>query len=538
MPESDSSRLSVNYDGGHCETLVAKLLTVSVLLISFVYLPAPVTRPADFVLPKELLCYGGALLGALVLSLHTHADSSDATDLLLAGVVLLILMSAARATNGEFAIRAVALPSSAALYCMMARRLDSSRTVVLATLVLTMCLLAVVAHLEAAEVVVTIAQPGRGPAGTIGNRNQLAHLLVMMIPVIAGRMMTVLRWQSALQCGIAITVMVSAVVLSRSRVSWIALSISSLGLLVMVYRNEVSRLRQLMFVTALTVGSTLAFVLPSSTVWRTPSPYSHTLRRLVQLDSGSGYGRLRQYHVTATMIADFPISGIGAGNWPIVYAARTRSGDPSYDSLAIFPVPVRPSSDWLGMIAESGVGVLLLSMVAVVRITRMRLSGSELRERSNLGRRIGLCGLLLAFFAAAALDSVLLTPTGAAWSGTLLGLCLGGREGFSRPRIFTIRVVAASLVAPVFFGFYLSVMRLRVDRLLTTDLSIAAARRAVQMLPSSYQARMVLVRRQIAVGDCVDATPHLDVAHRLFPSAPAPRLLATQCASPAPPDWK
>src|SRR5688500_18083528 len=208
--------------------LLEVALVGTTALTTWAYLPAEVTRPQDFLLVKEVvLCAGTIVLAGLYIALP-HSDnisaSCDPADAMLGGAALLVGVSAMWASNTEYATRTVATVASAVVCFFAARTLAPLRVRVLTLLAVVATALAIHAHLEAAGVIPRISQPGRAPGATMGNRNQLAHLLVMVLPGIASRICATKSIPAISLWCVAGAAISSGIVLSRARSAWLAVA--------------------------------------------------------------------------------------------------------------------------------------------------------------------------------------------------------------------------------------------------------------------------------------------------------------------------
>ena len=518
---------------GPADWLLAVCLGAALALTMFIYRPTPNwPRATDFAKPKEIACLAIAAATFAGLLGVRRRSQLDRVDSLLAGAVSLTILSICWATNKQFALESAGVTAAAGVLFLAARQLPKKLNsyVQLSAAVIAMTA-AIIAILEGLELIPRVSQLGRGPGGTMGNRNYLSHLLVVAIPVTAmSLLVSRARWRIVLSW-LASCVLVFAIIASRSRASWIALTIAVVTIVIASVVVRGPRQRILLFVLSVVLGAILASFMPTSHLWRSTTPYSDTLKDLFDQSTGSGKGRIIQYRTTLDIIADAPLQGVGAGNWPIAYAARAMPGDPSYRPLAVLPVGRLPLSDWLGIPAERGGIVLLLLMAAVLQLVRWLWSAAHSLDADVDARGAFVCGagLSAAVFTVGAFDSVILTAAGASWIAVLVGLTRPHRAPVIT-RAFDVRLAAGFFALVSVVALLHSLRWMRSEQHLLRDLSPQAAAIVVRTDPNNYEARMILSFRLVSRGRCEEAAPHLHRALELFPTAPAPRELLGRCA--------
>ena len=211
------------------------------------------------------------------------------------------------------------------------------------------------------------------PGGLIGNRNALAHLVALALPLAVAVALSARHRLARLAAAVPLAVCADALVLTRCRAAWLAAAVAAVVSLLGARRARLP-LRRASLVRcalALAAGATAAVALPNRLGWSTASPYRDTLSRLVEIDHGSGHGRLVQYRATLAMAADHPWLGVGAGNWSVQYPHYAGPGDPSYQPTQLFPVNRLPSSDWLALLATLGAPALGALAMFAVRYARL-----------------------------------------------------------------------------------------------------------------------------------------------------------------------
>jgi len=300
----------------------------------------------------------------------------------------------------------------------------------------------------------------RPPGGTIGNRNRMAHLVVIGMPTLAFLTMRIRdRWVlgllvlgSALAGGVLI--------LSRARGAWLAALIVVLVATALTFlrRRGVEGLsigsrvpqRLALFGGAGVIGIIAALLLPNQLNWASSTPYRDSAATLLEYQSGTGAGRLTEYRNTLKMIGDHPILGVGPGNWRIAYPNYATPGDPNIEPGYV-PVRRFPQGEWIGITAERGIPPLLL-LFLFGGVLAWRWLRAITQERSY--RRVGYAfvGLLtmVGVFMVGLFDPVMMTPMAGFVVPVLLGACA---VPFAKVRVRTPTPwVRGALIAVVVVG--------------------------------------------------------------------------------------
>src|SRR5262249_46234778 len=280
----------------------------------------------------------------------------------------------------------------------------------------------------------------RVPGGTLGNRNFVAHLAAIGLPLlfsiaVRGRFLIA-------SSGVAIAA--AALLLTRSRGAWIAAVV-----MLIVYAIFARPWTRLAGVVAFAIaGAFAALVIPNTLRWRGQNPYLQSVAGVANYEEGSGRGRLTQYKHSLSMAVNHPLLGVGPGNWPVIYPHFAARDDPSIgdDNMTFNPWP---SSDWIAFISERGVAS-----------TVFLLLGLAFSTKDPAARAMIAAAVIAGLF-----DAVLLLPVPAFVVFTALGaLSSGGRATLPVNRhwfaiLFLILIAAAGifrsgsqLVAMMFAG--------------------------------------------------------------------------------------
>lgn len=513
--------------------VLAVWLGIGAVAVMLLAVPSSLFDLERFGPPKELALHITAL-GALFLLVR---DSSEPPRLVAAEVPLALFtawsaLSTLLATNHWLATRALAVTVSSGILfhagTRVARRGAASWLVTGLALALVIAALTGLAQAYGLEL--TILADSRAPGGTLGNRNFLAHLMAIGAPLLLLLLAEAGGPRRAGLVALGLGLMVTALVLSRSRASWLGfLASGSVMLFAWLIargggRRFAPRGRMRAGAAALGLGLLAAIFLPNSLTWRSDSPYRDTLRDLTNAREGSGRGRLIQYRNSIRLVRIDPVFGTGPGNWPVKYPRVTTPGDPSFASADPMPTNPWPSSDWVAFLTErGGLGALLLlaafAAMALTAVRRLRRDDPGLVRRS-----IVLLGVLTATLVTGAFDAVLLLAAPA--------LVVFSAAGALLPESATVASVPVPrrwLVALAAGGLALSIARnagqLRSMALAGPGWPVERLERAVRMDPGSYRLHLMIAQRT----RCARGLSHAVAAAGLFPYHPAPKRAIARC---------
>ncbi len=203
--------------------------------------------------------------------------------------------------------------------------------------------------------------PSNGrPSSTFGYRNMAASYLVVCIPIAIGLVATT-RSRRTYGIATAATALMSVfLVYTRTRGAWAALMVAgaATGMLCLIYRPTRSPTLSSSFGKRLAVA--MALLVLALGPWNpnlSPSRSRHLDEgKTALLDAlssasrpGADRGRRTMWSHTLAMIGDYPVLGVGPGNWQYAY--------PPYDGgdmLKVGSAPERPHNDYLWIAAETG----------------------------------------------------------------------------------------------------------------------------------------------------------------------------------------
>lgn len=499
-----------------------------------------------FFVPKELALHVGALVAAITLAARAGDRTWGRADLAMAAWVACSVASAVLATSGYHAWRAVGITLSGAVVFWAAaalRRAGHERSLV--RLLATAATVAVgIALADAYGVNSDFFSVNRAPGGTLGNRNFVAHVAALALPVLVWLSATARSSARALIGAAAILMATAALVLSRTRAAWLALAVWGALMLPVAWRHRTVLVtaappgRWRVLGMALVAGIGVAIAVPNTLDWKSDSPYLDSVRGVVNYQEGSGAGRLKQYTNSLKMTRAHPVLGVGPGNWAAEYPAFAPRSDPSISDATGMTANPWPSSDWVAAISERGVPAFL-ALVTLVLVLLWHASrgwfDAVQPSRERLGALAGgsvvLIGAIQGLFDAVTL---LALPAILVWgvAGALVPPGATLRTTSMTPSMRRVSALAAVLV----WGALVATSARKIEAMrLYTKGSYESVRSAAAWDPGSYRIQLRAAEIQADRGCCRLAYHNAMRAVSLFPhSAQAQRLAARCAATPAP----
>ncbi|MGH7624745.1 MAG: O-antigen ligase family protein [Gemmatimonadaceae bacterium] len=518
----------------------AAALSVGAVAVILATVPFKAFDLDRFFLPKELVLHVVALAAVLPLLASATRLRLTRVDVLLVAYLVLSGLSAIFAGNRWLAGRSLAISLSAAAVFWSARAAAQVgvQRALLVALALAAVLAALTALLQAYGVDSAYISLNRAPGGTLGNRNFVAHVAVIGLPLLLLCALRARARAGGVLGAFGVMLLTAALVLSRSRAAWLALLVSAaLALIARViwrrmWRGAALGGRARLMVLGALVGGGLAIWLPNTLNWRSDSPYLDSMRGVVNYQEGSGHGRVLQYENTLRMALAHPLLGVGTGNWSVRYPDFARGTDPSLDDDDGMTSNPWPSSDWMAVVAERGVPALIC--LALVLLGIAVNAGTALYRARNAAELLPPLALVLALAAAvvvSAFDAVLLLPASALLLWALLGALLPSAairatvelHGRRRGWLFGFTAVLGALVIAR------SAAQIAAMTVYNPDGHVADMTRAARYDPGSYRIQIRLAEVYAGRGRCDLVRRYGQNARDLYPAAPEPRRLLRRC---------
>lgn len=522
------------------ERLALVLLQLGALGVVLAALPYKTFDLDRYFVPKELALHVAALVGALLCLSVARRLSLSLVDVLLVGYVALGIVSALFATNHWVAARSLGITISSAAAFWVARDL---RRVGLA-----MPLLRVLAFATVIGAATALAQAygwesqlvslNRAPGGTFGNRNFMAHLAAIGVPLLILVTLEARGTLGVLAGSLGMMALAAALVLSRTRAAWLALICAGPVLVWGAWRIRRSfpgtarATRVGILAVCAAVGVIVALVLPNTLNWRSDNPYLETMTGVVNYKEGSGAGRLVQYRNSADMALHHPLLGVGPGNWAVAYPRYASHDDPSLDGDTGMTQNPWPSSDWVAVLSEHGLPALaLLGLVMFGLLVNAWRQTRTARGALGIMRGAALAAVVIITAVEGAFDAVLLLPMAALVAWAAFGALAepAGRQWTVELSPGERRWWLAGVAAAALLLAGKSAAQIQSMALYSGSSRLTTIERAAAWDPGSYRIRMRLAEDYASRGSCRGVKAQAGAAHDLFPAAPAPRRLLASC---------
>lgn len=511
--------------------VAALILAVGAQAVVLAVVPSALFDLDRFTVPKELALLATATLTGLVVLLRADRIELGVAELGLAGFAVFSAASAAVATNRWISVRALGVTVGGVVIFFVARSITIrvGRAAVVIPLLLAIIAAGTTGLLQAYGWSSALLADTRAPGGTLGNRNFMAHLMVLGLPLAAWLLASARNRLVVGLAGLSLAVMVAATVLSRSRAAWVGVGavVAVAVVAALLTRGgppRIGRRRLFGLAGVAAFGAAAALVVPNRLEWRSSSPYRDSLRDVLNYREGSGRGRLIQYRNSLQLVRQDPLFGTGPGNWLVKYPLVTTPNDPSFDRDDPIPTNPWPSSDWIALVVERGpigAGIWLVTGLAfgLVGVRRAKDPDHGAAAIAALALLAGAAveGLFDAVFLLAPPTLVVLAGVGALLPATrpLGRLEIAGR------RFRTI-------------GWFILVTGGLAAKSATQGAAILVAgdgwsprqlERGVRFDPGNYRLHLLLAARS----GCPAAQRHAVEARRQLPYHPAPARLARRC---------
>jgi O-antigen ligase len=345
------------------------------------------------------------------------------------------------------------------------------------------------------------------PGSTFGNRNLAAEVMALALPLGLGALARSPTRDTRIVLGASLVLEILCLAVTRARGAWLG---AAVGLLVAAYLFRI-RLSRGTFVAVL--GLALAAAIAATLPGRF-NPHDagdskryegvvEVLHDSVDTRSTALRTRFGLWRRTLAMARDYPLFGVGPGNWPVLFPRYAEPGATRDGVLAAGLVPRQAHDDLLERVAETGVFGLaawLFLVGATIAAVRRSLPTVDEERRAHA---VAAAGALVAVGVVSLSSFPLEMP------GTLVltGLSLGFIAADAEPPRPHARNPATAL-AGYALGFALVGFALvraernvrgsywlgRADRAMQTDGALPALRRAMAATPDSFRVRLRLAQ--------------------------------------------
>ncbi len=521
------------------ERIIVALLSIGVTLVMLAALTFKVFELDRYFIPKELVLNAAGFLLVMALFRRAEFPRASISDGLLIVFLVWSTLSAVFATNHWLAQRALAVSLSSAVIFWSARGIKSERArrILLGAAALASIVAAVTSLAQAYGFESDYFTLARAPGGTLGNRNFIAHVAAIGLPITVWCTVAAKRSISAMLWSFGVAILVATLVLSRSRAAYLAVAATIVicGLLLLASRkywkqsHVGGRLARMLLVAL--IGGTIAVIIPNELDWNSDSPYLDSARNVVDYSSGSGRGRIAQYQNSLKIVKADPVFGAGPGNWPVRYPKFAPAGDKSFADNGMTANPW-PSSDWVAFFSERGsvAAISLLAFFAAIFFGSLR-KWKDQPDYASILLQISLAGTVVAMMVVSSFDAVLLLPAPAFLAWLIFGAA-GGTPERTIPLELTPalrRVVRTVVIALAAIGVARSATQVIAMWNVGTGARRAGWISGAQWDPGSYRINQRVAELYAARGQCAKARPYSRQALDLFPNSPPARRTARRC---------
>lgn len=521
------------------ELAIAIVLWVGVVAVMLVAAAYKVFELDRYFVPKELVLNAAALVVAAILFGRKRKVRLDLVDSLLLVFIGWSIVSALFATNHWLAQRAVAVSVSSAIVFWGGRQVGKGRAhrIILAAASLATVAAAVTSLAQAYGMENDWFTFARAPGGTLGNRNFIAHVIAIGLPVTLWMTLTAKRSVVALIGSLGIGILSADLVLSRSRAAWLAVAafimVATIPFLASrkYWKGTDTGGRLARALLAAVLGGTIAVIIPNTLEWNSDNPYLESARKVVDYSSGSGRGRVAQYRNSLEIVAADPVFGAGPGNWAVRYPKFAPGGDKSLAESGMAANPW-PSSDWVAFLSERGaIATIALAGVFAVIFFRSLRRWRDLDGHDAVLLRVALAATVVATMVVSAFDAVLLLPAPAFLAWLIFGAALGESKTGDERDFSESKWKALSLA--VLFVAGLGVARSAAQTI--AMMQVGNGGRTAEWVsgarwdPGSYRISQRVADTYANLGQCSKARQYAMRAVSLFPNSPPARRVARRC---------
>jgi O-antigen ligase len=514
------------------------ILPGAALLVALAYLPALASPFVEVKLAAMVLA--GALSGAVWLA-GRAAGARASLDRGIAGAGLAVLATTALAAILA-AFRGAGTPYAGAELV----RLNAAAGVALGTALVVAAgragplfqaiqvgaaLVSVIGLAQHAQVLPLSIPSFSVPGSTFGNRNVAAEAVAMALPLGLAMLEApgvAPRWRARL-VPVLLSVQALYLAVARTRGAWLG---AAAGVLVFLALRRPPLSRR----TALGAALVLAAAAAAAAVpgrWtehdaldaKRFEPGSRVVLEALNTSSPVARTRLGLWRRTWTMYRDAPLTGVGPGNFAVLFPRYAEPGAAADGVLSPGLAPRRAHDDLLERLAETGplglAALLALYVAAAMAAVRRARGARAAGDRPGVAFAAGCAGSVAAFAGCGLTGFPLAMPA----TVFLLAVALGGlaapdaaAEVAGRPRPFG----AASLVlgaALVLAGAGWSARRLAASYFLGRP-TMVNLDRAVRLAPRDFQVALQAAGTAWRAGDPVTARARAERALGIEPFSP------------------
>ena len=233
--------------------------------------------------------------------------------------------------------------------------------------------------------------------GVMSHKNQYAISLMLMLPFVGyGIYQNKKGWKWA--SIVAFILLMVMIVLLKTRSAWAGILLSTIAVVFLISLFP-KRFGISVKTRNIIAGATIVVLVSGGTYIdiagkKNPWSFVGKLRSVANPEAGNNVFRLKIWGLTTKMIADHPLTGVGAGNWKIHSADYYNQYDYNFEKNQLNWL--RPHNDYLWVFAEKGIiGFLLfLSIFGFAIVYILKILFSDVRPEQKVLTLFLLSGLI------------------------------------------------------------------------------------------------------------------------------------------------
>jgi putative inorganic carbon (hco3(-)) transporter len=224
-------------------------------------------------------------------------------------------------------------------------------------------------------------------SSTFGNKNHFAGYMEMSILLITGFAISQREFFNRFALLAIVLIMVSSLILASSKAGWICITVGFVYMVLLMLKENILSKKKiaLIFISGFIFVCLIALSSRSITVL-IQSTYTKNTDLLE--------GRMKVWRGVMNMIVDYPITGVGPGNFATIY---TQYYPPGFSNRHY-----RAHNDYLEFISEIGIPLFIIIIWMIINLYRTGIrklkNSSKLVRGTTLGALCGISAMLVHSF--------------------------------------------------------------------------------------------------------------------------------------------
>jgi len=380
--------------------------------------------------------------------------------------------------------------------------------------------------------------PPLRPVATVGHRNFVALVLLLLLPLLVRAWFKAGQWWRE---GV-VTAALLALILTRARVSWVAGTGAGLAALSFVIADQIRGLTSgnrehvvkmvARLLRPLVIAALLATVVPwPGFQWRDNHPLLSSVGRSLDIGHGTGAARVEEYQATVKLIAEVPWLGLGPNQWAVHLQKLEAENAIRFSNLGAGQL--YPHSQYLRAWSESGwLGLGLWVCIGLASVWGVAIAWRRAANRETTGDAVMTVTALIAFaiasFGEAPLSHYAVIGLAAFWFGVARSRWQPGP--YKAPRRWLtcgFRLALYLLCATLLAG---GLVKEAAYLPLWKGLSIAKLRRTEALYPNIWMPALIVENVQISPNTCSTLADEVSRYREIAPYDQRVLNFETRCA--------